>query len=88
MEQKQYLVQTLFGDGIVSAGIKTANEIINCIDMKDCNNAEFCIFKIEKFGEAEPLTIHGCWHDQKNPLYIKVVDKNGDIEFDGYGTDH
>ena len=83
-----YLVQSRFDDDEVYTSIQTAGEIIRRIDMTDCSNEELRVYKVDIFGMIEPLEIHGCWHDLKDPLYIKVVDANGNIIFDGHGTDH
>lgn len=68
--------------------INTDGEIINMIDMADCYYTIHLVYDINELGELEPLVVHGTWHDPKRPLYIKVTDQNGNIVFDGYGTDH
>lgn len=87
MEGKLYLVQSMFDDE-VSISLRSQYEIISRIDMKDCSNEEMYVFDVSQYGSVKPLVIHGCWHKLSNPLYIKVTDEEGNIEFDGYGTDH
>ena len=82
-----YLLQIQI-DGEVFACIRTKAEIIDRIDMLDCTDEELKVYKVDVFGCVEPLEIYGCWHNPKEPLYIKVVDTKGNIVFDGYGTDH
>ena len=88
---KEYLVQMHdASDNSVCASMKTANEIINWVDMSDCyTEMDITVFDVEThFGTIEPLFVFGTWHDSINPLYIKVTHSDGRIEFDGYGTDH
>lgn len=90
-EVKQYLVQIFDSDDkSVCASMKTANEIINWLDMDDCyTELHIKVFDVEThFGSIEELEVHGTWHNHKDPLYIKVTHSDGTIEFDGYGTDH
>lgn len=70
--------------------MKTANEIINWLDMDDCyTELHIKVFDVEtQFGSIEELEVHGTWHNHKDPLYIKVTHSDGTVEFDGYGTDH
>lgn len=49
---------------------------------------EYYIWDISKPSRVTELVVHGCWHEPKNPLYIKVTTKRGKVVFDGYGTDH
>lgn len=84
---KKYLVCGNW-DGEKYTALMGAYEIINRIDMNDCIGEELEIYNVEFGKEPERLTIHGAWHDAKNPLYIKVTRENGEIEFDGMGTDH
>lgn len=88
---KEYLVQLHDSDdNSVSASMKTAREIIDWIDMSDCYiGMHIEVFDVEtQFGNVERLEVYGCWHDHRNPLYIKVTHSDGTVEFDGYGTDH
>ena len=88
---KEYLVQLHdLNDNSICSSMKNKNEIIDMIDMSDCyNDLEFRVFDVEtQYGSVEELEVHGCWHDFKNPLYIKATHSDGTIEFDGYGTDH
>lgn len=87
-EAKKYFVQVEMPDGEVCETIKTAAEIIAFMDMADCHDCQLSAWKSAGFGKLEPLTVHGTWHDLKRPLYIKAVDQEGNIEFDGWGTDH
>ena len=88
VDVERYLVVSKF-DGRMYALMHTANEIIHRIDMDDCYDfiSTNKLYEVTEDG-IEPLQIHGCWHDPKRPLYIKVTRKNGEIVFDGYGTDH
>ena len=85
---KMYLVVYKI-EGEVSASMKTVSEIIREIDMDDCCDyiEERKVYEITEDG-PQLLEVHGCWHDFKNPLYIKLTRQNGEIVFDGYGTDH
>ena len=87
MPTKTYIVQIRNAEETY-VSILTPHEIIRRIDMSDCSGEDFCIFVSEAFGTLEPLVVHGCWHDPHDPLYIKVTRQNGEIMFDGYGTDH
>lgn len=84
----QYLVITKF-DGRVYATMQTKSWIIRQIDMDDCTDflRDSKVYEITDEGPQQ-LVIHNCWHDFKDPLYIKVTRQNGEIVFDGYGTDH
>ena len=83
----QYFVQHRFDDELCIS-IKTAREIINRVDMSDCSDEEMEVWESTEFGKLTKLTLHGCWHDPSNPLYIKATRPDGSIAFDGYGTDH
>ena len=88
MESERYLVVTKFS-GRVYATMQTRSELIRQIDMDDCTDftSDHKLYEVTD-GGVEPLEIHGCWHDHNDPLYIKVTRQNGEIVFDGYGTDH
>jgi hypothetical protein len=84
---KKYLVcGNLEGEHYVE--MMSGYEIINRIDMSDCYYEELEIYDVGFGKNPTRLYVRGCWHDFKNPLYIKIVDENGKIYFDGYGTDH
>lgn len=63
-------------------------EIIMHLDMQDCTGEMIEVYKVAFGKQPEALEAYGCWYDFDNPLYIKVTDEDGNIEFDGYGTDH
>lgn len=86
MEVKKYLV-IMEMDGETSPSLNTASQIISWVDMSDCTGASFKVFDLTT-GQPVELQLHGCWHDMKNPLYIKATDGDGNIVFDGWGTDH
>lgn len=83
-----YLVVTRFG-GRVYATMETAGSIIKRVDLDDCTDftRDSKVYEVTDDG-IEPLEIHGCWHDDKNPLYIKATRANGETAFGGYGADH
>lgn len=85
---KRYLVQSKYDNGEVFSNLLTQSQIINKVNMRDCSCEEMEIFDISEFGEIKKLKVFGCWHNPKNPLYIKVENEYGETEFDGYGTDH
>ena len=85
---KQYLVQIKSDDEVINSSLMKSNEIISRQDATDYTYETLQVYDISEFGKVKPLKIFGCWHDPKNPLYIKVVDENGNVVFDGYGTDH
>ena len=86
---KEYFVQIRTSDGELFNCIKTEKEIIERIDMIDCSGEQIKIYQVDKFGKIEPLKILGCWHNPKNPLLIEIVDdKEENVIFSGYGTDH
>ena len=85
---KEYFVQILTADGELFNCIKTEKEIINRIDMADCSGEQIKAYKVDTFGKIEPLEIYGCWCNFKEPLLIEVKDKDGNVVFSGYGTDH
>lgn len=88
MENEKFLVVTRYDDGTESVSTQTEYKIIDRVDMQDCSNTEIEVYRV-KFGEEpEKLTILGTWHMFDDPLYIAVVNKNGNVVFDGYGTDH
>lgn len=83
-----YIVTVRWDDGAFSTEIKTPYEIINMIDMSDCYlGVQYRVYRSDERG-IEELNIHGCWHDFNDPLYIKLIDSDGNVEIDGYGTDH
>lgn len=75
-------------DGSEYADMVTPHTIIDHVDMRDCTNEQIEVYKVEYGVRPQELYIYGCWHNMKDPLYIKVIDENGNVEFDGYGTDH
>ena len=85
---KKYLVVSKYEDEMYAI-MYTPSEIIHRIDMDDCYDftSTHKLYEVTEDG-VYPLVIHGCWHDFKDPLYIKVTRQNGEIVFDGYGTDH
>lgn len=87
-ERQMFLVQTLH-DGETTNGMWSAGQILYYMDMIDCfEYDDFYVYDVSEVGKVTPLTLHGTWHDMSNPLYIKVTDPDGNIVFDGYGTDH
>ncbi len=88
MDEKRYLVQAEQSDGTLAVSLDTASSVISRVDMSDYTDEVLHVFDISKAGEVSSLTIHGTWHKDGDPLYIKVTDKNGNTVFDGYGTDH
>ena len=84
MEKYLMVVRTYDGE---YAEMETEHAIIDHIDMQDCSDEEIKVYRVN-FDGVEELEVHGCWHDFDNPLYIKVTDSNGEIVFDGFGTDH
>ena len=85
---KEYLVQHLYDDNSTGVSLMTGPKIIERIDATDYTNETLHVFDISTPGTVKPLTIYGCHHDFKKPLYIKVVDESMNIEFDGFGSDH
>lgn len=86
---KQYIVQIIWDDGEMTTSLETARQIIDTIDMSDCYPPiEMKVWEPNKDNWLRELRIHGCWHNPKDPLYIKVTRPDGSIAFDGYGTDH
>ena len=88
---KEYLVQIHDSyNNSVWSSMKTANEILNWLDMDDCYpELSIKVFDVEtQFGTVEELEVYGTWHNFKEPLYMKVTHSDGTIAFDGYGTDH
>lgn len=70
------------------AALMTAPEIIEHIDMSDCTQEEIEVYEVHFGEQPDKLDLFGCWHNFDDPLYIKAVDRNGAVVFDGYGTDH
>lgn len=85
---EKYLMIVMCDDGGEYAEMVTTHAIIDHIDMQDCTNEEIEVYRIEYGAQPIRLNVYGCWHNMDDPLYIKVTDDNGEIEFDGYGTDH
>lgn len=85
---KKYLVMIKNMEGAEHAALMTQPDIIRHIDMSDCTQEEIEVYDVHFGKQPEKLTVHGCWHNPKDPLYIKVVDENGLVAFDGLGTDH
>lgn len=79
---KKYLLQVKEHEGEYS-DIKSVSEIIDAIDELSDKDALVKVFDIS-FGNVKELKIHGPWHDAGNPLYIKVVDEENKLIFDGY----
>lgn len=88
MGKESYYVQTRWDDGSISQEIMTAPEIVERESMSDCSGADMRIWEMTEFGKLTELTLHGTWHDNRDPLYIKAVRPDGNIAFDGYGVDH
>lgn len=88
----EYVVITKHDDGTIWKSIKHYVDILSEIDMWDCCGDYYEYYKVFAWNDAEmkfvELEIHGIWHDPKDPLFIKVTDKDGKIYFSGYGTDH
>ncbi len=85
---RSYLVQAVHSDGDVTTFLATAPQIIAREDATDYTEEKLAVFDISEFGKVKPLRVCGCWHKPEDPLYIKVVNDDGDIVFDGYGKDH
>ena len=85
-----YVTQIKFGDDEMATSMKSAGEIVSFLDMSDCypEPYEIAVFESTEVGSLVKLDLHGCWHDMKNPLYIKATRPDGSIAFDGWGTDH
>ena len=77
-------------DGQTYASMEPASSIVDYISMRDCFEHEvYRVFDISpEDGFLHEVTLHGTWHDPDRPLYIKGTDAEGNILFDGYGTDH
>ena len=85
--EKLYIVQETDGDEFWTA-MMPSSRMIDHEDLSDCTGYRMTIWEPAGFGELIPITLHGCWHNPKNPLYIKATRPDGSIAFDGYGTDH
>ena len=69
--------------------VRTKARIISNISMFDCSPySMYRVYAIKENGDLVPLKIYGTWHNPKDPLYIKLEDPEGNIVFDGHGTDH
>lgn len=88
MGSKKYLVQYFDGDKVVGVEQRTAREIIEAVSMQDCHELQLAVYDMATFESPVLLTIYGTWHEPSDPLYIKVTDNDGNVVFDGYGTDH
>ena len=77
-------------DGEAHAAMKSASSIVDYISMRDCFEHDvYRVFDVSPGdGSLHEVTLHGTWHDPDRPLYIKGTDAEGNILFDGYGTDH
>ena len=85
MEKYLMVVETYDGE---YAEMVTPHEVIDHIDMQDCTDESIEVYRVNYGKTPEKLNVCGCWHDFDNPLYIKVTDAEGNIVFDGWGTDH
>ena len=84
----KYLVVTSF-DGEVCTGLWTSKRILDYMDMDDCfSYDDIQVYRIQYPKASEPLTLHYAWHKPKDPLYLSATDPDGNVVFDGYGTDH
>ena len=83
-----YLVQSIGPDGELGVGLETEVQIIQILDMQDCHEQHIEVYDVSEYGKISKLKVFGVWHNQDNPLYIKVENEEGTIIFDGYGTDH
>lgn len=65
------------------------NKILDRIDFDDCYPGNYEVYYFDKIGmQFKKARVYGCWHNPREPLYIKIEDQEGNILFDGYGTDH
>lgn len=85
---EKFYVQILHENDTYSESMYSWSQILSFVDMSDCHNDKIIVFYSTDFGAIEKLTVLGCWHDMKDPLLIKLVDKNGTVIRSGYGTDH
>ena len=83
----KYVLVHIDRDETAYATISTPDEIINAISFRDCTEEMHRIYRVEKDGALTELKGYGTWHCA-DVLYIKITDQDGNIEFDGYGTDH
>jgi len=80
-----------FGTGLRTRAI-TEYDAIRRISLTDIMYGNYAIHRVSiddnnkvVFSETK---VFATWHNPNNPLYIKVCDKDGEILFEGYGTDH
>lgn len=86
---EKFLVQVKFPDDPeIYSRLMTASEIISRVDMHDYYDEDLEVYRINGFGKVEKLRLFGTWHNFDEPLLIKAEDKNGNVVFSGYGTDH
>jgi inorganic pyrophosphatase/exopolyphosphatase len=90
LNQKYIEVFTREGTPAINVyGENQVKKIIDHIDMADCDCAPDNLYRINPDGSFTELKMHGAWHLDESPLYIKVTDPNtGITEFDGWGTNH
>lgn len=87
-DSKKYLVVG-GADGDMFAEMWSPGRILDYMDMSDCYEYDvFRVYDIGSDGSLSEVTLHGAWHDPSRPLYMKGVDKGGNVLFYGYGTDH
>jgi hypothetical protein len=84
----KYLVQSKFDDGEIGISLLTAEEIISRVSMSDCSDEKVLVYDVSSYGTVKQIEVLGTWHNPKDPLYIKAIDKSGNVVFDGYGEDH
>jgi len=85
---ERYVMVVKCWDDTEYTALATPHEIIDHIDMMDCTDEKIEVYKMQFGAQPKELYVCECWHNMNDPLYIKVVDEDGNIEFDGYGTDH
>lgn len=84
---KKYLLQTRFPDEVVGASMEYPHHIIEAYGFRDCTDFEYEVYSVNSFGEIIKLEHIPAvkapfnYHQFLNP-------KTGEVEFEGYSTEH
>lgn len=81
---KQYLLQTRFNDGTVTATMARSNAIINMYGFQDCLDEEFEVFDVSEFGKVvrlEHISYPGNHH-------VFISTETGEVMFEGNSIEH
>ncbi len=84
---KKYFVQTKDSDGEISLSVNTSAQVVEMMGFRDCTDCDLEVYAADEFGKVVHLTYFPATKAPFN-LHIFVRDDTGEVEIEGYSSEH